>query len=88
MKIIRHRIFPLLTATAIFIGGTVSAAAPQLGQFYKTKMHKGTITVAALTSLLFGAKTIEEACEEEGVRMSERMKAEMEKIREQAQNIE
>ena len=44
------------------------------------KNSEGTITVAALTSLLFGAKTIEEACEEEGVRMSERMKAEMEKL--------
>ena len=44
------------------------------------KNSEGTVTVAALTSLLFGAKTVEEACEEEGVRMSERMKAEMEKL--------
>ena len=45
MKNIRHRIFPFLTAAVILIGCKVSAA-PQSGQFYKTKMYKGTITVA------------------------------------------
>ena len=45
MKNIRHRIFPFLTAAVILLGCKVSAA-PQSGQFYKTKMHKGTITVA------------------------------------------
>lgn len=46
----------------------------------KPENSEGTITVGALTSLLFGAKTVEEVCEEEGVIMSERMKGEMKKI--------
>ena len=41
---------------------------------------EGTVTIAALTSLLFGAKTVEQVCEEDGVLMSERMKGELEKI--------
>lgn len=41
---------------------------------------EGTITVAALASLLFGAETIEKVCREEGVVMSERMKEELRKI--------
>lgn len=46
----------------------------------KPENSEGTITVAALASLLFGAKSVDEVCEEEGVQMSERMKGEMEKI--------
>lgn len=46
----------------------------------KPENSEGTITIAALTSLLFGAKTVEEICKEEGVTMSDRMKNEMEKI--------
>lgn len=46
----------------------------------KPENSEGTITIAALASILFGAKTIEEICMEEGVLMSERMKGEMEKI--------
>lgn len=46
----------------------------------KPENSEGTITVAALASLVFGAKTVEEVCQEEGVEMSERMKAEMKKI--------
>ena len=46
----------------------------------KPENSEGTITVAALASLLFGAKSVGEVCEEEGVQMSERMKGEMEKI--------
>lgn len=41
---------------------------------------EGKITIAALTSLVFGAKTVEEVCEEDGVSMTERMKKEMSKI--------
>lgn len=41
---------------------------------------EGTITIAALASLIFGAKTVEEVCEEDGVHMTERMKKEMSKI--------
>lgn len=41
---------------------------------------EGTITVAALTELLFGVKTVEELCEEEGVQMTERLKGELKKI--------
>ncbi len=46
----------------------------------KVENSEGTITVAALTSLLFGAKTVEEVCKEEGVRMSDRMRSEMKKL--------
>lgn len=46
----------------------------------KPENSEGTITVAALASFLFGAKSIEEICEEEGVHMTERMKEEMKKI--------
>lgn len=46
----------------------------------KPENSEGTITIAALASLLFGAKTVEEVCKEEGVMMSDRMKGEMEKI--------
>ncbi len=41
---------------------------------------EGTISVAALASFLFGAKTADEIGMEEGVSMSERMKGELEKI--------
>lgn len=46
----------------------------------KPENSEGTITIAALASLLFGGKTVEEICEEDGVIMSERMKSEMKKI--------
>lgn len=46
----------------------------------KPENSEGTITIAAAASFLFGAKSIEEICMEEGVWMSERMKGEMEKI--------
>lgn len=46
----------------------------------KRENSEGTITVAALASLVFGAKTIEEICEEDGVTMSDRMKEEMKKM--------
>lgn len=46
----------------------------------KPENSEGTITVAALASLLFGAKTVDEVCGEEGVAMSDRMREEMEKI--------
>ena len=41
---------------------------------------EGTVTVAALASFLFGVKSAEEICMEEGVFMSERMLKEMDKI--------
>lgn len=46
----------------------------------KPENSEGIMTVAALTSLLFGAKTVDEVYKEDGVTMSERMKGEMEKI--------
>lgn len=46
----------------------------------KPENSEGTITVGALASFLFGAKTVEEICEEDGVVMSERMKGELTKI--------
>lgn len=46
----------------------------------KPENSEGEITVAALASFLFGAKSAEEVCREEGVKMSERMKGELEKI--------
>lgn len=44
------------------------------------KNSEGTITIAALSSFLFGAKTIEEIKEEEGVELSERLCSELKKI--------
>lgn len=41
---------------------------------------EGTIPVASLANLIFGARTVEQVCKEEGVIMSERMKKEMNKI--------
>lgn len=46
----------------------------------KEENSEGTITIAALGSLLFGAKTVEEVWEEDGVHMSGRMREEMKKI--------
>lgn len=46
----------------------------------KRENSEGTITVAALASLVFGAKTADEICEEDGVTMSERMKEELQKM--------
>lgn len=44
------------------------------------KNSEGTLTIAALTELLFGVKTAEELCEEDGVQMSERLKDEFKKL--------
>lgn len=41
---------------------------------------EGTIPVASLANLIFGARTLEQVCKEEGVTMSMRMKKEMNKI--------
>lgn len=46
----------------------------------KPENSEGTITVAALASLVFGAKSVEEVCQEDGVDMTDRMKDELEKI--------
>ncbi len=46
----------------------------------KNENAEGTISIAALASLIFGAKTIEEVCQEDSVIMSGRMRAEMEKL--------
>ena len=46
----------------------------------KSENSEGTITIAALASLIFGAKTVDEACQEKDVQMSERMKEELKKI--------
>ena len=46
----------------------------------KKENAEGTVSIAALASLIFGAKTIEETCREEDVTMSERMRTEMEKL--------
>ena len=46
----------------------------------KQENSEGTITIAALASFLFGAKSADEICMEEGVVMSERMKGEMKKL--------
>lgn len=43
----------------------------------KRENAEGTVSIAALASLVFGAKTVEEACMEEGVEMSGRMKDEL-----------
>lgn len=41
---------------------------------------EGTLTIAALTELLFGVKTAEELCKEEGVSMTERLQGELSKL--------
>lgn len=46
----------------------------------KPENSEGSITISALASFLFGAKSVDELCEEEGVEMTERMKNEMNKI--------
>ncbi len=46
----------------------------------KPENSEGTLTISALTEFLFGVKTAEELCMEEGVQMTERMKEEMHKI--------
>lgn len=46
----------------------------------KLENSEGMITVAALASLIFGAKSVEEVCEEDGVKMSPRMQEELKKM--------
>ncbi len=46
----------------------------------KEENSEGTISVAALASLVFGAKTVEEVCLEEGVLMTDRLREELGKI--------
>lgn len=46
----------------------------------KPENSEGSVTIGALTSLLLGAKNVEEICEEDGVKMTERMKQELKKI--------
>lgn len=46
----------------------------------KPENSEGILTIGALASFLFGAKTPEEICEEDGVQMTERMKGELSKM--------
>ena len=46
----------------------------------KPENSEGTLTVAALTSLVFGVKTAEEICADGDAVMSDRMKEELDKI--------
>lgn len=46
----------------------------------KPEQSEGVITIEALGSLIFGAKTVEEIAREEGVAMSDRLKEELKKI--------
>lgn len=46
----------------------------------KPENSEGTLTVAALTSLVFGVKTAEEICADGDAVMSKRMKEELGKI--------
>lgn len=46
----------------------------------KEENSEGNITVAALTSFLFGARSVEEICLEEGVELSPRLREELKKI--------
>ena len=46
----------------------------------KPENSEGTMTVAALASLVFGAKSVEDICKEDGVDMTDRMKEELEKL--------
>lgn len=44
------------------------------------KNSEGTLTVSALTELLFGVKTVEELCKEDGVQMTDRLMGELKKL--------
>lgn len=46
----------------------------------KEENSEGTVTIAALSAFLFGAESVEELCGEEGVKLSGRLKAELNKI--------
>ncbi len=46
----------------------------------KEENSEGTVTIAALSAFLFGAESVEELCDEEGVKLSGRLKAELKKI--------
>lgn len=46
----------------------------------KEENSEGTVDISALGEIVFGACTAEEACRQEGVRMTERMKEELDKI--------
>lgn len=63
--------------TLVLTGTEISGAMLMDG---KPENSEGEIPIAALTSFVFGAKTVEELCEEDGVHMTERMKEEMKKI--------
>ena len=47
----------------------------------ETEDSEGVLTIAALTSLLFGYKSVEEAAEEQGVYLTERLMEELRKIK-------
>lgn len=61
----------------VFMGTEYSGITLMEG---RPKNSEGTVTVAALASLLFGAKTVDEVSMEKSVVMSERLKEEMKKI--------
>lgn len=63
-----------LTLTGTEYSGVMLMDSPE-------ENSEGTIPIAALGSFLFGAKTVEELCQEDGVTMTERMKNELEKIK-------
>lgn len=46
----------------------------------KPENSEGTVAVSALAEFLFGVKTVDEICAEEGVQMTDRMKEELQKI--------
>ena len=46
----------------------------------KPENSEGTVTISALAEFIFGAKTVDEICMEDGVEMTDRMRAELEKI--------
>lgn len=46
----------------------------------KQENSEGTVTVSALAEFIFGVKTVDEICMEEGVQMTDRMRKELKKI--------
>ena len=57
-----------------------SIGADRLIQVQETEDSEGVLTISALTSLLFGYKTLKEVSQEEDVVISEKLAGELQKI--------
>lgn len=72
-----NRIWHLQAGEEISESGAVQSGQVQVRE---TEDSQGVLTIGALTSFLFGYKSIEEVCEEEDVILTELLKCELQKI--------